>query len=123
MEIIRTIINDYGMTILYAIGTAIFGALGVFVKNQYTKIANNKEKVAVISTCVKAVEQLYTDLGGAEKLQKVKENTVNMLNAKGIDIAEIEMDMLIEACVLEFNLPFLESAKAERLAAVEHPPD
>ena len=40
---------------------------------------------------------------------------VEILNNKGIAISEIEMDMLIEACVAEFNLAFLAKAKEERM--------
>ena len=39
---------------------------------------------------------------------------VEILKNKGIAISEIEMDMLIEACVAEFNLAFLAKAKEEK---------
>ena len=48
-------------------------------------------------------------------LEKAKENIIAMLDIKGISISEIEMDMLIEACVAEFNLAFLQKAKEERM--------
>ena len=52
---------------------------------------------------VKAAEQLYRDLSGPEKLEKAKEGIVEMLNEKGIPISEMEMDLLIESVVQEFN--------------------
>lgn len=67
------------------------------------KFTTDKTKEAVVRTCVNAAEQLYKDLHGAEKLAKVKENIIEMLNEKGITISEIEMDMLIEAAVAEIN--------------------
>ena len=58
---------------------------------------------------------MYQDLSGREKLEKAKENILVILQSKDIAISEVEMDMLIEACVAEFNLAFLQKAKEERL--------
>ena len=57
-------------------------------------------------TCDKAVEQLYHDLGGPEKLEKAQEGIRQMLEEKGIPISALEMDMLIESVVAEFNYGF-----------------
>ena len=59
-------------------------------------------------------ELAYQELSGTENLEKAKENIVEILNNKGIAISEIEIDMLIEACVAEFNLAFLAKAKEEK---------
>ena len=101
--------------ILYAALTAIAGFLGAQIKKLYDRMTADDTKRKVVETCVKAVEQLYQDLSGTEKLEKAKENIIAMLDIKGISISEIEMDMLIEACVAEFNLAFLQKAKEERL--------
>ena len=42
-----------------------------------------------------------------------------MLSTKGIEITDIEIDMLIESCVAELNLSFLTEAKKARLEAKE----
>lgn len=117
MEIFKTFISEYGIMIIYALITAVAGFIGAQIKNVYERHINDETKEKVVATCVKAVEQLYQDLNGAEKLDKAKENIIDMLATKGIEISEIEMDMLIEACVAEFNLSFLAKAKEERLAA------
>ena len=70
MELFSEFITTYGATILYSILTAIAGYLGIVVKNLYTKYINDKTKQDVAKTCVKAVEQIYKDLHGEEKLQK-----------------------------------------------------
>ena len=108
-------INQYGFMILYAALTAIAGFLGAQIKKRVDRVTADEEKRKAVETCVKAVEQMYQDLSGTEKLEKAKENIIAMLDIKGISISEIEMDMLIEACVAEFNLAFLQKAKEERL--------
>ena len=106
MEIVLEFINTYGTTILYALLTAIAGFIGVALKNVYTKYVNDKTKQAVCRTVVKAVEQLYRELDGPAKLAEAQRAIVEMLAEKGITITELEMNMLIEATVSEFNASF-----------------
>lgn len=86
--------------------TAIAGYLGIVIKNLYQKYINDKTKQDVAKTCVKAVEQIYKDLHGEEKLQKALESASEMLASKGITISDIELRILIEAAVAEFNDAF-----------------
>lgn len=111
MNFIQNFINNYGTEILYAIFTAIAGYLGIVVKNLYQKHVNDSTKKAVVKTCVQAVEQLYQDLHGEDKYNKVVESVTDMLNEKGITITDIEMKMLIEAAVGEFNKVFEDTDK------------
>lgn len=106
MNIFQEFVNAYGTQILYAIFMAIAGYLGVVAKNLYQKYVNDSTKKAVVKTCVQAVEQLYKDLHGEDKYNKVVESVTEMLNEKGITITEIEMKMLIESAVGEFNNVF-----------------
>ena len=106
MELFNEFISTYGTTILYSILTAIAGYLGIVVKNLYTKYNNDKTKQDVAKTCVKAVEQIYKDLHGEEKLQKALEAASDMLLTKNISISDIELRILIEAAVAEFNDAF-----------------
>lgn len=111
MNFIENFINNYGTEILYAIFTALAGYLGIVVKNLYQKHVNDSTKKAVVKTCVQAVEQLYQDLHGEDKYNKVVESVTDMLNEKGITITDIEMKMLIEAAVGEFNKVFEDTDK------------
>lgn len=99
-------ISDYGTTIMYAIMTAIGGYLGLVVKNLYTKFINDKTKEAVAKTVVQGVEQIYKDLHGDEKLGKALEAASEMLGEKGIAVSDLELRMLIESAVAEFNDAF-----------------
>ena len=106
MELISKFIDAYGLTILYAVITAIAGYIGVTLKALYKKYINDKTKRDVCRTVVKAVEQLYRDIGGKAKFAKAKQSISDMLAEKGITITELEMTMLIEAAVAEFNIGF-----------------
>ena len=96
-------VSEYGTQILFAIFTAIAGYLGVVAKNLYQKYVNDQTKKAVVRTVVQGVEQIYKDLHGAEKLNKALEAASDMLSEKGINITDLELRMLIEAAVGEFN--------------------
>lgn len=106
MEFMKQFINEYGTAILYAVITAIAGYLGVWAKKLYDKYISDKTKKAVAKTVVMAIEQLYRDLNGEEKLEKALESASDMLEEKGISITELELRMLIEAAVGEFNDAF-----------------
>lgn len=97
------IIQNNLVEILIAILTAIAGYFGDRIKKIYEDKVNTETKQKVVKTCVNAVEQLYKDLHGEEKLEKAKEAILSMLNEKGISITEIELDMMIESVVNGFN--------------------
>ena len=94
------------MTIVYTVLTAIAGYVGIAIKNIYNKYVNDKTKKEIVNTCVRAVEQIYKELHGEEKLEKCIESSTEMLNEKGITITSIELRMLIESAVNEFNNGF-----------------
>ena len=114
MELFKEFISAYGTTILYSILTAVAGYIGIVVKNLYQKYINDKTKQDVAKTVVQAVEQMYQNLHGEEKLQKAVEAASDMLLTKGITISDIELRMLIEAAVNEFNKSFNEGSKDEK---------
>ena len=103
-------LSTYGMKILGTIFTALAGYLGVVIKNLCQKYLNDKTKQDVAKTCVKAVEQIYKDLHGEEKFNKALECISDMLAEKGIAVSDIEMKMLIESAVAEFNEVFSKGA-------------
>lgn len=110
---IKEFINEYGMTILYTLLTAFAGYIGLWIKSLYTKYINDMTKKEVVRTCVKAVEQLYKNLHGEEKYNEVVKSASEMLSAKGITITELEIKMLIESAVAEFNGAFYKDYEDE----------
>lgn len=113
MSFLKTFISDYGTAILYAVLTAIAGYVGIVVKNLYEKYVNDHTKKEVVRIAVQAVEQLYKELHGEEKLEKALIAATEMLESKGISISEIELRMLIEATVAEFNEAFKKESSIE----------
>ena len=101
----------YVFPVIVAALTAFAGFLGTQIKGLYQKYINDKTKEAVVRTCVKAVEQLYHDLNGPEKLKKAQEGVRQMLEEKGIPITELEMNLLIESIVSEFNYGFARASE------------
>lgn len=99
-------INTYGMQILYTILMAIAGYIGIVAKNLYTKYINDKTKKAVAKSVVMFVEQVYKDLHGEDKLMAALSAAEEMLAEKGITVTDLEMRVLIEAAVAEFNNAF-----------------
>jgi hypothetical protein len=106
-------INQYGTTIIYAVLVAVAGYFGTVAKNLYTKYVNDKTKQAVAKTVVRGVEQIYKDLHGEEKLNKALEAASEMLAEKGINASELELRMMIEAAVAEFNDAFIKAEWSE----------
>jgi hypothetical protein len=105
--------NQYGLQILYAIITAIAGYIGIVVKNLVTKYINDKTKKSVAKSAVQFVEQVCKDLHGEEKLNEALNCAAEMLAEKGISITALELRVLIEAAVGEFNKAFEKSKKKD----------
>ena len=99
-------INTYGMQLLYAVITAIAGYIGIVVKNMVTKYLNDKTKKEVAKNAVQFVEQVCKNLHGEEKLNEALLAAAEMLAEKGITITELELRVLVEAAVAEFNKAF-----------------
>ena len=96
-------VQTYAPTILYSVLVAVAGFLGACAKRIWERISADQTKKEVAETVVRAVEQMYKDLRGEEKKEKAVEGIRQMLDAKGITIADIEIEMLLEAAVAEFN--------------------
>ena len=101
-------INLYGAQILNTLVTAIFGYLGIVAKTLVKKFFNDKTKRAVARDAVKFVEQVFKNLHGEDKLNEAMKAASEMLAEKGITITELELRVLIEAAVAEFNKTFEE---------------
>lgn len=96
----------WGNEIITLIVSAVFGMIGILVKNLVAKYLNDNTKRAVAKTVVQFVEQVYTDLHGKEKLRAAMQRAVELLNEKGINVSAVELETLIEAAVAEFNEAF-----------------
>lgn len=109
--------NQYGMDILYTIVMAIAGYVGIVIKNLVDKYVNDKTKQNVAKTVVQFVEQVYKDLHGEEKLNAAISAATEMFAEKGIHVSDLEMRVLIESAVGEFNKAFEKSVNEPTDAA------
>ncbi len=103
MNIIKEFINAYGSEILYTVLTTVFSFIGIQIKKIYEKYINNKIKKNIAEDTVKYVEQVYKNLSSTKKFNKAKDNITSLLNESGISITELELKVLIEAAVNNFN--------------------
>lgn len=103
MDFITQIVNTYGLEIIGTILTALAGTLALALKKLATKYIDTKVKQDIARTVVQGVEQLYKHLSGKEKLDKALEAAAEMLAAQGITVTDLELRMLLEAAVGEFN--------------------
>ncbi len=105
-EIYSEQIIDVLLGVLGTVLTGVFTYIGIVIKNKYTKYVNDKTKKDVVNTVVQAVEQIYKDLHGDDKLNKAIEGASEMLAEKGITVTEIELRYLIESAVNSLNEGF-----------------
>lgn len=103
MDFIMEIINTYGKELLGTILTGLVGVVAMTFKRLATKYINTKIKRDVAYTVVQGIEQLYKDLKGPEKLHKAMEAAAKMLASEGIEVTGLELRMMLEAAVGEFN--------------------
>ena len=103
--------RDYGFQILSTLIVAVFGYLGIFAKRLITGYLDNEQKRHVAKVAVQAVEQMYKDLHGEDKLQKAMEYISDYLSNIGIEVSSFEMRLLIESAVQEMNMQMGEFLK------------
>lgn len=101
---VKEFLTQYGMEIISTAVMAIFGFVGICLKNVIKKFSDERTKEQVCKTVVKAVEQMYSDLTGDERYEKAVESVSEMLEEKGIGATELEVKMLIESAVKEMNI-------------------
>ena len=94
-EIIMNIIP----IVLATVGTFLIG----LIKAKYSQYVNTDTKKEIAMLTVRYVEQVFTALHGKDKLEKAKSAFVDMLNEKGIEVSEAEINMLLEAAVHKMN--------------------
>ena len=103
MELFNQFMSEYGIEIIGTLFVAIAGALGLWLKSSATSYLNDKKKQEIAKIVVQGVEQVYKGLNGEEKLNNALEMFSDLLEEKGITISELEMRLLLESAVGEFN--------------------
>lgn len=86
-------------TIIMGALTGLLTWLGSTIKKFYNEYVKNKTIRTVIDDCVKYVEQKSKKEEIQDKYEMAKDKAVNILNSKGIDVTDDEIDLLIESFV------------------------
>ena len=84
------------VSILITALTALLSYVGLQLKKLYEAKVKEDGKRHIVETVVAAVEQIYPDLSGNEKLLKAEENIKTMFKEKKISVSDFEIKMLIE---------------------------
>ena len=105
------IVNLYGAEILGTLLLALAGIFGMIAKNLASKYLDTDTKRTLAKVVVQFVEQVYKELHGEDKLAAALTVFSEMLAEKGIQATELEMEVLIEAAVAEFNNAFNKKAE------------
>ena len=119
MDMFLEFLSEYGIQLLEAAVVALAGYLGILAKDLWTKHINDKTKQQLASIVVKGIEQCYKDLNGEEKLEEALSALSEMLNERGIKVTDLELRMLIESAVAEFNDVFNKEKKSIDTTEVE----
>lgn len=90
---------DIFYVVLSIISILVTGVVIPLLKQKYGKEKINNA-LEVVKIAVNAAEQIYSKRGQGDLK---KEYVIQNLKEKGIKISEDELDMMIEACVLELN--------------------
>lgn len=99
-------IKEFGSPILYTLIIALVSYLARIAKVYLDKWLNTQQEKEIAKSVVLMVEQVYKDVHGDEKLNLALENLSSILAAKGITMSDLEMKVLIQAAVGEFNKVF-----------------
>jgi len=94
------------LALLFVVLVGIAGyLLGLFIKN--SRLANIfdliKTKQELARTVVRAIEQMYKEFGGEEKLERALEMLSDWFERLGLSYTEEELRALIEDAVKYFN--------------------
>lgn len=95
----KEMLMDLLPIVIAAVGTFIVG----IIKAKYTEYVNTDTKKELAMLTVRYVEQVFKALHGNEKLNKAKSAFIKVLNERGIEISEDEVNILLEAAVHRMN--------------------
>ena len=111
--------ETYGLSLIGAILTAVFGFLGIALKRMAQKYLDTREKRRVARSVVEFVEQVYKGAGGEEKLAQALAAAEQMLEEQGIAFNALEMRVLIESALAQLNEVFERGLYEKAIEAAE----
>ncbi len=98
---ISNFIKEYGNTMLYTVLMGVISYVGILIKKFLDDTYKYFVKKEIINVVCRAVEQLYGDCSGEEKLSNAINIAKEMFSEKGMVVGDLELRMMIECCVNE----------------------
>ena len=99
MKLLNEFINQYGLTFIHSLAVGILSYASLEIKRIYKKYTTDHIKKEVIEMVCKAMNQLYSEKTGSEKLDLAVSNAKEILKEKGITISDLELRLYIESAV------------------------
>jgi hypothetical protein len=97
------IVQEVVNTVVPLLITALAAWLGARVKEYLQRASNTTARHEVTQRVVQAVEQMYSNLSGSDKLDKAVEMITAELEARGVSCHPDQMRSLIESAVYSFK--------------------
>lgn len=99
MKLILDFLNQYGISLIHTIFVAILSYISLEIKKIYKHHITNKTKKEVIIFVCHAINELYPNESGENKLNLAITNAKQILTEKGITISDLELRMYIAGTV------------------------
>ncbi len=101
MEWIMEILSEGILAILGVALTFLASRIGTLLGNFWREKIQDESVRNVAATCVLAVEQMYKNKSGKEKLEKALSMGEKLLSRRGIRISSQELRVVLEAALSE----------------------
>ena len=103
MKYIISFFNQYSLSLIHSITAITISYISIKFKNILLKHSNNKIKNEVITMVCRAINQLYPNESGTNKLNLAINNIQEILKEKNITVSNLELRMYIEGNVSLIN--------------------
>lgn len=103
------------MPYIISAAATILASIGAYLGSKIKEILDTKQKRDIVEATVKYVDQVANSMGltSKEKKELAIQKALEWVKTKGINISEIELDILIEAFVNDFSKNYKVEPKAE----------
>ncbi len=99
MKIILDFINEYGISLIHTVAVGILSYISLEIKKIYKNHITNKIKKEVTTFVCHAINELYPNESGENKLNLAITNAKQILTEKNITISDLELRMYIAGTV------------------------
>ncbi|MBR4288427.1 MAG: phage holin [Clostridia bacterium] len=111
MEWMKEILFDVIFALLGVVLTGVVTWLGTLAGKLWREKADDIWVRNLAGTCVQAVEQMYRDRNGEEKISLAMEMCENFAKARGISVSSEQIRVFLESALAELKDAFRKEAE------------